>query len=215
VIDPAELPSAPEPDPYRDPLSLAVVQEVFERGERASAGGVIARSGVPASDFYGRYTTLEDCAVDAYERFIAAYKRRVGEAFNAHSEWRDSLRAAAYETADFMKESPALVSFGMTGVLQMKSGLARVRREEVFVFCAQLIDLGRSDPDSHAAEDGSAATYAIGSIIQLLTHRLQAGVAYDPHEVVPEMMYSIVRVYLGDEAAEEEITAPSSSRAPQ
>jgi AcrR family transcriptional regulator len=190
-----------------------VVEEVFERGERASVAGVISRSGVPAGDFYDRYESLEDCAVDAYERFITAYKRRVGAAFNAHDDWRDSLRAAAYETADFMEESPALVSFGMTGVLTMKSELARVHREEILIFCAQLVDLGRRDPNSLAAEDGSAATYAIGSIIQLLTHRLQAGVPYDPHKIVPEMMYSIVRVYLGDEAAEEEIATPASGPA--
>jgi hypothetical protein len=34
VDAPVELPVAPDPDPYRDPISLAVVDEVYERGER-------------------------------------------------------------------------------------------------------------------------------------------------------------------------------------
>jgi hypothetical protein len=85
------------------------------------------------SAFAQRYASLEDCAPDSYERFIACYERRVGLAFNSHSDWRSSLRAAAYETADWMEENPDLVSFGMAGVLTMKSELARVRREEVFV----------------------------------------------------------------------------------
>jgi AcrR family transcriptional regulator len=207
---PIELPRAPEPDPYEDPLALAVVSEVCQRGAAASAAGVAARAGVSASTFAERYATVEDCALDAFERFIAAYERRIGTAFNSHPDWRSSLRASAYESADFIAESPELMSFGMTGVLQMKNELLRVRREEVFVFCGQLIDLGRTEPGS-LTNDSSAAVFAIGSIMQLLTHRLQTGVDFDPHKIVPEMMYSIVRVYLGDEAAEEELSPPRAS----
>jgi hypothetical protein len=202
-----ELPPAPDPDPYQDPLALAVVEEVFERGRQASAPGLIARSGVPASEFHQRHDTLEDCALDAYERFIASFKRRVGGAFNAGSDWRDSLRAAAYETADFMEESPALVGFGMTGVLEMNNELARVRREEVFVFCADLIDRGRTEP-SEIEADEAAAMFAIGSIMQLLTFRLQSGGPIEPHAIVPEMMYAVVRAYKGEAAAQEELEMP-------
>jgi hypothetical protein len=214
VDAPVELPRPPDPDPYRDPLSLAVVQEVFERGERASSAGVIARSGVPAHEFYERYRTLEDCALDSYERFIAAFKRRACGAFNAQVDWRDSIRAAAYETADFMEESPALLGFGITGVLQMKSELARVRREEVFVFCGGLIDLGRTEPSPIEADE-SAAMFAIGSIVQLLTYRLQSGGPVEPHAIVPEMMYAVVRAYKGEEVAREELelSRPAPARA--
>lgn len=90
----------------------------------------------------------------------------------------------------------------------MKSERARLLREGVFVFCGRLIDLGRTEADPAAPIDGSAATYAIGSIMQLLTHRLQAEERFDPHEIVPEMMYSVMRVYMGDEAAEEELSRP-------
>ena len=207
MIDLIELPPAPDPDPFRDPLSLAVVQEVFERGEQASMTGVIARAGTPASDSYERFTTLEDCALNSYERYIADFERRIGQAFNAHSDWRDSLRAAAYETADWMEENPKLVSFGMTGVLQMTSELCRVRREEVFLFCADLIDRGRAGP-SNIEADESTAMFAIGSIIQLLTFRLQTDGPVEPHAIVPEMMYAVVRAYKGDEVAREELSLP-------
>jgi AcrR family transcriptional regulator len=203
-----ELPPAPDPDPYRDPLSMALIMEVYECGEAASEAGVIARAGVSPSVFAERFGTLEGAAVDVLERLIADYERRVGKAFNAHSDWRSSLRASAYEAADWIEENPEVVSFGMTGVLQMKGELVRVRREEAFVFCAHLIDLGRTEPGSRADDDGSTATFAIGSILQLLTQRLQSGVAFDPHKIVPEMMYSIVRAYLGDAAADEELALP-------
>ncbi len=205
-----ELPPAPDPDPYRDPIALAVVAEVAERGELASVGGVLSRSGVSAEAFYRRYTGLEDCAVEAYERLIAVYERRIGTAFNSQTDWRSSLRAAAYETADWMEEHPEVVDFGMTGVLKMKSELARVRREEVFVFCAGLIDLGRTEASAKAEGGESAAMFAVGSIIQLLTHRLRTNGPVEPHAIVPEMMFQVVRTYLGEEIAREELTLPRS-----
>jgi hypothetical protein len=187
-----------------------VVSEVVERGGASTASGVIARAQVSPETFAARYSKVEDCALDAYERFIAIYKRRMGGAFNAGPDWRSSLRASAYETADWIAENPEVITFGMTGVLQMKNELLRIRREELFVFCTHLIDLGRTDTGSQT-KDRATAVYATGSIAQLLTTRLQAGVVFDPYEMVPELMYSIVRLYLGDEAAEEELSLPRPS----
>lgn len=199
----------PDPDPREDPIARAVIAAVAERGAEASVEEVLARSGVSGDEFSQRYASLEDCALDAYERQIAIFKRRIGTAFNAQPDWRSSLRAAAYETADWMEEDMQLISFGMTGVLGMNSELARVRREEIFAFCAQLVDRGRTEPGSKVGDDdGAAAMFAIGSIIQLLTHRLQEGGPVDPRGIVPEMMYTVVRAYLGEEVAREELSLP-------
>jgi AcrR family transcriptional regulator len=197
----------PERDPFRDPLCLAVVREVSENAERASVAGVIARAGVPASDFYARYATLEDCALDSFERLLTVYRRRVAKAFNSHSSWRDSLRAAAYEAADFLEENPVVTDFGIVKVLKMNSELCRVRREETFIFCGELIDLGRTEP-SEIEIDEAAGMFAVGSIVQLLTYRLQTGGPVEPHAIVPEMMYAVVRAYKGEEEAREELSLP-------
>jgi AcrR family transcriptional regulator len=209
---PVDLPPPPDPDPFLDPLAAAVVAEVVERGERASIAGVAARAGVSEREFRDRFASVEDCAVDAFERHIKAFERRAGAAFNARPDWRSALRAAAYETADFMEENPALLRFGITGVLAMKSEMARVRREEAFVFCSNLIDRGREEPGAEV-DDRDAAMFAIGSIVQLLTHRLQEDGPVEPHAIVPEMMYTVVRTYLGDEAARAELTLPRPARA--
>jgi hypothetical protein len=115
--------------------------------------------------------------------------------------------------ADLLAEHPALARFGMTEVLRMRNELARVRREEVFVYFAQMIDQGRdAAPDPDALPAG-ASIVAIGSIIQLLTHRLQEGAEIDFHAEVPEAMANVVRVYLGEDAAREELSLPRSAPA--
>jgi AcrR family transcriptional regulator len=185
------------------------VEVVAEKGyEATTVDDVIARAGVGADEFYRRFSDLEDCALKAYEAFIADFKWRVGTAYARQPEWRTALRAAAYATADWMTEMPKLVPFGTVEVLAMKSEMARVRREEVFIYCAGLIDEGRkaaADPD---AIPPGAAMVAIGSIMQLLTHKVQKGAEIDPHGITPEMMYAVVRTYLGEAVAREEFSAP-------
>lgn len=207
------LPALPDPSPYDDPIALALVAELCERDPRdVRAETIASRAGIPLADFYERFADLDACLVDSFERFIAAYEHRVGSAFNGHSDWRSGLRAAAYESAAWINEYPKLTEFGAVRVLSLENEMVRVRREELFLFCAEMIDGGReAAPDPDAVPE-PAPMIAIGSILQLLTHRIQAGVSFDPVEIVPEMMYGVVRTYLGDEAAEEELNLPRDSR---
>jgi AcrR family transcriptional regulator len=208
-MEPVPLPPPPAFDPFADPLAEAVVDEVVERGyAAATVAGVVERAGIGREEFEGRFVDLEDAALRVYEAFIADFERRVGIAYNAEAGWQAGLRAAAYVTADWMATNPNLVRFGTVEVLEMRSEMARVRREEVFVYCARLIDGGRDEAPDPSAVPDSAPVVAIGSIMQLLTHRVQKGMEIDAHGMVPEMMYAAVRPYLGEERAREELTLP-------
>ncbi|MFL5834793.1 MAG: TetR/AcrR family transcriptional regulator [Solirubrobacterales bacterium] len=208
AVAPIELPSPPEPRPQDDPITLAVIAEIVEKGyEGTTVEDVARRAGIPTEEFDNRFEGLEHCALDSFERNIANFERRVGIAFNSHSDWPSALRAAAYATADWMQENPLVVSFGMVDVLKLPGEMGRVRREETFAFCSRMIDRGRQvAPDPEAIPD-AAPTFAIGAITQLLTHRLQEGAEVEPREVIPEMMSRVVSIYLGDEAGETEWTA--------
>lgn len=213
VLRRIELPPPPAWDPHSDPLAVAVVSETTERGYTAvSVADVCRRAGVARKEFDGRFADLDDCALQTFEALIALFERRVGGAFNRHRDWRTALRAAAYETADWMEEDPRLIRFGMTEVLHMESEMGRVRREGAFVFCAQMIDAGRGfAPDPNAVPE-TVSSLAVGSILQLLSHRLQAGAVTRPHAIIPELMFGVVRAYLGEEAAKEELTLARPAR---
>ncbi len=210
---PIALPPPLSWDPFADPLARAIVDEVAERGYAATTvSGVIARAGVRREGFDRRFTDLEDAALRTFEAFIVDFERRIGSAFNAEADWRSALRAAAYETADWMAANPNLVRFGTVEVLEMRSEMARVRREEITIFSARLIDAGRLEAPDPAAVPDSAAVVAIGSIIQMVTYRLQQGIDLDAHSTVREMLYAAVRPYLGEEIAREELTLPRPPR---
>jgi hypothetical protein len=207
-----KLPPPPDPDPHTDPLARALVAEVLERGAEANVAGLLSRPGVSEQEFRQRFASLEDCALDVYERFIASFERAVGGAYNEQSEWRSALRASAYAATAWMGESPELMEFGAVGVLTTGSEMVRVRREEVAAFCAGLVEQGREAAPDPAAVPESASLLAIGSILHLLTQRLQEGAEIDLDEMVPQLMYGVVRVYLGEEAAQEELSLPRPDR---
>jgi AcrR family transcriptional regulator len=204
-----DLPPWPDRSPLADSVVLALAAEVCE-GDKGTAGDapVASRAGISLTEFHRRFGSFDECLVDSFERIIAAYEHRIGSAFNAPADWRSGLRAAAYETVAWMEENPLLTEFGVVGVLGVKNEMVRVMREEVLLFCARMIDLGREEAPEPASVPEPAAMIAIGSIFELLAHRLQAQADFDAREVVPEMMYGVVRTYLGDEEAEEELALP-------
>jgi AcrR family transcriptional regulator len=209
AVAPIELPPPPEPDPRTDPIAIAVVAELVENGyEGTTVESVVRRAGVSPEQFESRYEDLDHCALGAFELFIAEFKLRVGGAFNQEADWPSALRAAAYTTADWMEEIPEVVSFGMVEAMKVPGEMVRVRREETFEFCAQMIDRGREVSSDPEAIPAATKTFAIGAITQLLTHRLQEGADVNPREVIPEMMSRVVGIYLGPEAAEAEWSAP-------
>lgn len=207
AVAPIELPPPPEPHPSEDPIARAVIAEIAEKGyEKTSLDEVAARAAVSRAEIESRLGSLEECALEVFERFIADFERRVGGAFNREPDWPSALRAAAYATADWMDDNPQVVSFGMVDVLKMPGEMGRVRREETFAFCARMIDSGRSASSNPEAVPETASTFAIGAITQLLTHRLQEEADVEPRAVIPEMMSRVVGIYLGPEAAEAELS---------
>ena len=209
-----ELPARRDPDPHSDPIALALVAKTLEAGfEGLTVEGVACRANVTVDEFHQRFVDLDHCALDVYERHIAAFERRVGEAFNRQPDWRRGIRAAAYSAAAWLESHPDTTRFGSIEVLRMRNEMVRVRREELFAFCAQMIDQGReAAPDPQAVPE-NASIVAIGSILQLLTRRLQEGAELHFPEVTRESLYGVVRTYLGDDVAREELEIAQSMTA--
>jgi AcrR family transcriptional regulator len=204
---------AGRPDPFSDPVADALVEIVTERGyEATSVEAVIERAGVTRTEFRGRFADKEDCVQQVFEAFIDDFLRQVRGAFEAEAGWPTSLRAAAYATTDWMDDHPDTARFGMVDVLAARNEMIRVRREEIFQYCAGLIDAGRAVAPDPAAVHEAAAVMAIGAVVQIVTRRMQVGEDLEFGRLVPELMYGAVRPYLGEEAARAELGAPRPPR---
>lgn len=203
----------PVGDPFGDPLYVALIDVVAERGyEGAGAAEVIDRACTGGAAFDSRFGRWEEFVLCVLGAFIDDFTDRVGRAYDSGPDWRTGLRLAAYESAEWLGENPRVARFGAVDVLAARDEMIRVRREGVFLYCAGLIDRGREVAPDPAAVPEAASVMAIGSVAHLLTHRPGAGEDLDIERMVPALMYQAVRPYLGEEVAREELEmAPRSA----
>jgi AcrR family transcriptional regulator len=208
-------PAGRSPDPFADPVATALVEIVAERGyEATDVDAVLTRAGITMTEFRRRFADKEDCVQQVFEGFIEDFLTQVRGAFEAEERWPTSLRAAAYATTDWIDDHPDTARFGMVDVLAARNEMIRVRREEIFVYCAGLIDAGRALAPDPATVPESAAVMAIGAVVQIVARRMQTGEDLELGRLVPELMYGAVRPYLGEEAARAELSAPRPTGRP-
>jgi AcrR family transcriptional regulator len=190
------------------PLGCAVVSVINERGyELASVEEFLERAGTGRAEFDREFSGKADVTLRVMEAFIGSFRSRVEAAYLSEATWPDNLRAAGYEAARWLTENPKTTQFGMVSSVDA-GDMPRARREEIFLWCAGLIEDGRAVAPDPEAVPQMAAIIAIGAVAETLRRQQEGTAEADTVEVVPEMMYGAVRPYLGEEAARRELDIP-------
>jgi hypothetical protein len=194
---------------FAHPITAAVITVVRERGyELATAAEFQTRAGMSEEEFGRQFESKADATLRVFEACIADLKARVGGAYQAAGPWPESLRAAAYEVARWMRDHPDATWFGLIAMLD-GGEMARVRREQVLIWAAQLIDAGREVAPDPAAVPASASLLAIGAVAETARRQEEEGsIGRVAVELVPGLMYGAVRPYLGEDAARAELEIP-------
>jgi AcrR family transcriptional regulator len=194
------------------PLAGAVIEVVAERGYgEATIEEIVARAGVTREDFDLLFADKADAVRSVVEALNEDFRDRVASAYAREPAWPDSLRAAAYELVAWVEDHPLAFAFGMKGIRDADE-MTRLRQEELFRWCAGLIDAGREAAPDPAAIPEAAPSMAIGSIVEIVTRHATGVLDADPVATVPELMYPVVRPYLGEEAARAELSMPRPGR---
>jgi AcrR family transcriptional regulator len=202
------VPSPPDPDPFTDPISVALIDLIFERGyEDVTERLIVDRAGTTLGEFHQRFVDKQDCTIRTIEATAQDFAWMVETAYASGGDWREGLRASAWAVADHIDVHPTFIYVLVVGLMRTRSEMLRVLREECLMYGARVIERGRAAAPDPAAVPAGAAMVAMGSIAQLLTHRLQKGEDLELAATVPQMLYLSVRPYLGEEAAQEELHA--------
>src|SRR5262245_53810055 len=127
---PSDRPGMPEGlEDERDRICEAMIDLVIEDGnDGATAEAATERAGLEAAAFDRHFSGAEDCILQAYWKHTDEFTDRVKAAFNREDAWRDSLRAAAYEAAAYVRENPRIVRFGTVQMFQA-GPMAQAHRE--------------------------------------------------------------------------------------
>lgn len=194
--------------PSRSGYMKAMVDLAYERGyEAVTVEEIVARAGGGREEFEATFGSLQACAVAALEDLAASNLGTVRKAFESHPRWPDSLRAAAYAHARWIRENPRKMRFGVLETL-WAGEVANATRDHLFGAYVAMVDAGREvapDPDSIPAY---TAEGVVGAVTQVVVKEVSGRGDRDLLELVPEMMYLAVRPYLGEEAARAELSEP-------
>jgi AcrR family transcriptional regulator len=203
----ADRAESPESAREREHLCEAMIDVVLERGkEEATVDLVVDRAGVDRAAFYRYFDDPQDCILQAYWIHTDRFTALVTGAFEREWNWRDSLRAAAYTAARYLRDNPRIVKFGTIQMFEV-GPMAQAQRESHLHLMVDLIDAGRQELDDPDSLGRGVAEGVMGSIYQMLIKELQGGRGTrSAEDFVPELMYIAVRPYLGHEVAREELT---------
>jgi AcrR family transcriptional regulator len=191
---------------FEHPLAAAVVEVVAVRGyEEAGVEEIVALAGSTRTEFDRLFAGKADAVLRVFEAYSDNFRRRAGRAYAGFPSWPDNLRAAAEEFLAWIAEHPHAYEFGMLRVLEAGE-MARLRREELFVWCAGLIDAGREVAPDPEAVPRAAPLIAIGAVVEMTSRHAAGELRIDPAEAVRQLMYGAVRPYLGEEAARRELS---------
>lgn len=199
-------------DLRRRRVEQAFVTVVCERGlAHTTVASVCARAGVDEDGFRAFFDDVEDAYSQLFELGTKEVLIGALRAFLAEETYADRLRSVAHAMYRYMAEDLRRARFLYVEVFAAGER-AQLIRDQGMEGMYELIDTGRQeleDPDSISRATAEAIG---GSILQ----RIRAGLAQSDLEglrlSIPRLMYSVVRPYVGEEAARRELDLPPPER---
>src|SRR6185312_7587442 len=151
------IPRFPTTDPFRDPISIAVVDLIAERGyEDVNEHDIIRRAGVSTDEFRRRFADKQDCTIATVKATMDVFRWTLEVAYSSGCDWQSGLRASAWAAADYLDAHPTIVQVVAVDLLAARNEMLRVVREDALMFSAFLIERGRATaPDPEVVPAGA------------------------------------------------------------
>jgi AcrR family transcriptional regulator len=190
-------------------IRQALLDLCFERGFAAlDLEDLLERAEVDRPGFERHYADLEDCVYLTYAEALEGFRQRAAAARAQAQSWQGRVRVTAYALYRFLADDEKLRRFSTA---EVRAGGERVQLlfgEEVEALF-DLIDEGRREPSAPVTLTRSTAEQVGGGIFnQLYVAGSRGGPMPPEGEIIPQLMYTVVLPYLGDEAAREELRTP-------
>jgi AcrR family transcriptional regulator len=194
-------------DIKRERICEAMIDLVLARGfEQTSVEMVCERAGVDRREYENRFAGKDDCAAKIFDESSEEHWCQVRAAYESDGAWRDNLRAAAYASARWFDRHPREIRFG-TVEMTRAGNVHQAKVERSVGNAIAMIDAGRQELDDPESISRSTAEWVAGSIMEMILKRLGRKGPLAT-ELVPQLMYTAVRPYLGEELALEELGIP-------
>jgi AcrR family transcriptional regulator len=185
----------------RERILAAVAQASSEQGYGdMSVKDVVERAGVSRRTFYELFDGKEAAFLAAYEEAARRLLTRVRGASERQSTFPGRVSAALRELLELLAASPEFAHMCIVEVLAAGPEAVAIRTR-VMAELAKMIEDDASSLDGNASSPPLVAETIVGGIYEGIYRRVAMGDATRLPELLPDLVESTLRPYLGEQEA--------------
>ncbi|MGN6816030.1 MAG: TetR/AcrR family transcriptional regulator [Solirubrobacterales bacterium] len=183
-------------------IDAAIARVAMDGYEGATVERIIAAAEATPAEFWRSFRSKEHLCKQAFEEICERFDRHLLPIYMNPQPWRYRMRAVAYAATRYCCEHPVEIDFGIVEV--SRDPHSPLGERSLRLHLGEIDSVRSEVPDPDKAPS-SAAELVVGSFLQLVMRSHAAG-SYDGMEAAaPELLYRANELYLGIEAAEEEL----------
>jgi hypothetical protein len=144
----------------------------------------------------------EELCRQAFAVVCDRFDRHLLPLYLSPQPWRPRMRAVAYAAARYCREHPAEIDFGIAAVSRNPRAPLGERSLRLHIGEIDSVRREMADPDRAPK---AAAEFVVGAFLELVMRSHAAGSYEEMEAGVPQLVYRANELYIGVEAAEEEL----------
>jgi AcrR family transcriptional regulator len=188
----------------REMIRRALVSLIDEQGYSGTTlEDLLARAGIDRAAFERSFGTLDECFAEVWREFTQEIAGRALTVYGEEDNWRDGIRAQAWELCRMTIEDELRARICMVEV-NFGGEFVQATRDVVMGGYVELVHLGR-----HERSDGEVprakAEAAVGAIWERVAKHVNADELDSLVDDIPGLLYLVYLPYLGHEIAQEEL----------
>jgi AcrR family transcriptional regulator len=187
----------------RERLLAAITAEVAERGYRGTTiTEVVKRASVSTRDYYGHFSSKQDCFLAAFDAVRDHLEAVVAAAVEAEEAWPAQVAAALRAALTFLAAEPELARLLLLESVSATPTIA-LRFRETVLACVPPLAKGREETEAGSSLPESTEDSVLGGIVSLCTRAILAGETERLPALLPDLVDFALTPYLGAERAAE------------
>lgn len=193
----------------RQRLLAATIDLVASKGcQRAVAAEIAFAAGTDLREFDRHFGGEEDCLRATFEEVCDRFDRHLLPIYLADKPWQERMRTAAFAAADYCLRNEDEIQF----VLAARGRCGGLDRAELSLqLHLEQIDSLRHEIGRGSGISPSAPELSLGSFLGTVARLGSQGRLHDLPDLVPELLYGLFRLYLGVDAAEQELALAATA----
>jgi AcrR family transcriptional regulator len=194
-------------DNQRERVLAAVAEAVADMGYVPTAvEDIIATAGVSRRTFYALFKNKEEAFLAAYDDGVERLFVAVEAAYERGGSWSERARNGLQAYLEALAMFPELAHLCIVDVLAA-GPTAVARRDDALQRFVDMVDHGRDEARAGLVVPSMAAQTIVGGIHEVIYSRILRGQTASLPGLLPELSYSMLLPFVGQDAAVAEYEA--------